>query len=165
MKSINQYLFRFFHQLKPSALLIAFILLSSALVFPSVQSIDENDPPNPPLIEGPSSGVINTHYYFNITLTDPNEDDLMYNLEINWGDGTDSIDCGCGKSWVNGTTIEVSHVWTKKGSYNISARVQDNFGTWSSWSDPLPINMPKQSNFIQRILFLINQYISFKKVF
>jgi len=102
-----------------------------------------NSPPNPPEITGPTSGIIDQYYTYNFTLTDP-EGDVMFNLEIDWGDGTDSIDCGCGKSWQNGTVIPVSHRWKKQESYAISARVSDSYGHYSNWSDPLVVSMPKQ---------------------
>lgn len=101
-----------------------------------------NNPPNPPTINGPTSGKIGETYLYNVTITDPDED-LMFNLEVDFGDGIVHEDCGCGQSWQNGTVVEVSHKWQKTGSYGITARVQDAYGEWSEWSDPLPVNMPK----------------------
>ena len=103
----------------------------------------ENNPPNPPLIEGPLSGKIGKTYVYNITLTDPDEDDQMFFLEIDFGEGIEQEDCGCGKSWQNGTVLKVSHQWKNVGDYEITARIQDAHGEWSEWSESLPIVMPK----------------------
>ncbi|GAI06084.1 unnamed protein product [marine sediment metagenome] len=107
---------------------------------------DDNNPPNPPEIEGPTSGKIGETYTYEITLTDPDQDDVMFNLEVNFGDEIIYLDCGCGKSWQNGTVIAVSHKWKNTGSYGITARVYDASGEWSEWSDPLSVSMPKSKN-------------------
>ncbi len=103
---------------------------------------NDNNPPNPPIITGPTSGKIDETYLYNVTITDPDED-VMFNLEVDFGDGIVHEDCGCGQSWQNGTVVEVSHKWQKAGNYGITARVQDAYGEWSEWSNPLPITMPK----------------------
>ena len=109
--------------------------------------ITNNHPPDPPVITGPVSGNITKYHLYNFTITDP-DDDLLFNLEINWGDGTESVDCGCGKSWQSGTVVPVSHKWKRQGTYDLSARVSDSYGTYSNWSDPISISMPKQSSSI-----------------
>jgi carboxyl-terminal processing protease len=103
---------------------------------------NDNNPPNPPMITGPTSGKIGETYLYNVTITDPDED-VMFNLEVDFGDGIVHEDCGCGQSWQNGTVVELSHKWRKTGSYGITARVQDAYGEWSEWSEPLSISMPK----------------------
>ncbi len=103
---------------------------------------NDNNPPNPPMITGPTSGKVGETYLYNVTITDPDED-VMFNLEVDFGDGIVHEDCGCGQSWQNGTVVEVFHQWRTTGSYGITARVQDAYGEWSEWSDPLPVNMPK----------------------
>ncbi len=105
--------------------------------------IADNSPPNPPLIEGPTTGNIGKSYSYNITLTDPDVDDQMFYLEVDFGDGIVHEDCGCGKAWQNGEIITVSHSWKKAGNYSVTARVQDGMGEWSEWSDPLAVSMPK----------------------
>jgi len=103
----------------------------------------DNIPPNPPEIIGPTSGKIKEEQKYTFILTDPDED-ILFNLEIDWGDGTESVDCGCGKSWQNGTEVIVIHQWKDGGSYNVTARIQDSYGDWSQWSDPLIVSMPLQ---------------------
>jgi hypothetical protein len=102
-----------------------------------------NNPPNPPLIIGPITGKIKKNYTYNFSISDP-DDDLLINLEVKWGDGTESLKC-C-ETWESGSTITVSHIWTKKGTYNISARISDIFGIYSDWSESLVVGMPKLLN-------------------
>jgi len=108
----------------------------------------DNNPPNPPMITGPTSGKIDETYLYNVTITDPDEDDVMFNLEVDFGDEIVHEDCGCGQSWQNGTVVEVYHKWLNVGSYGITARVQDAYGEWSEWSYPLSISMLKSKPYI-----------------
>jgi len=120
---------------------------------------DENTPPNPPLIQGPTSGNIGEIYQYSITLTDPDEDDRMFFLQVDFGDGIQHEDCGCDRSWENGTVLEISHQWKNKGDYGITARVQDGYGDWSEWSDPLLVSMPKNKETINTFIILLNRYL------
>ena len=128
----------------------------------------ENSPPNPPIIEGPLSGKIGEIYSYNFTLTDPDEDDQMFFLEVDFGEGVEPEDCGCGKSWRNGTVVRVSHQWKDVDNYGITARVQDGHGEWSEWSDPLIVSMPKNKEIFDLfILFstdFLKQFPSFEKL-
>jgi hypothetical protein len=92
-----------------------------------------NDPPNPPYIEGPTSGETRTIYLFNITVTDPDENSLTL-LEVDFGDGSELFqECGCNGPWPSGKIIKVEHQWKKQGTFIIKARVQDGYGLWSDW--------------------------------
>ena len=124
-----------------------------------------NSPPNPPVITGPTSGNIDVYYTYNFTITDPDED-IMFNLEINWGDGTESLDCGCDKSWQNGTVVIASHRWKKQNSYGITARVSDSMGQYSNWSEPLLVSMPKQKTTPQfnSFLNLLQHFVLAKQI-
>ena len=121
---------------------------------------DDNNPPNPPKIEGPTSGKIGETYTYEITLTDPDQDDIMFNLEVDFGDEIIDYDCGCGKSWQSGTVLAVSHKWKNTGSYGITARVEDASGEWSEWSDPLTVivTMPRNRAVNNPILNFLEQY-------
>jgi hypothetical protein len=102
----------------------------------------ENNPPNPPLIDGPTTGEIWIIYLFNITVTDPDEDPLVL-LEVDFGDGSDVFqECGCNGPWPSGKTLTVEHQWKKKGTFTLKARVQDGHGLWSDWGT-LDISLPK----------------------
>ena len=115
---------------------------------------NDNTPPNPPEITGPLSGMIRKTYEYQLTLTDPDDGDVMFNLEIDFGEGIKYEDCGCGKSWQNGTVLEVSNQWKNVGNYEITARVQDAYGEWSEWSEPLSISMPRIKDRLINSLYL-----------
>ena len=122
-------------------------------------SVDENNPPNPPIVEGPLSGNFGETYVYHITLIDPDEGDIMFNLEINFGDEVIQKGCGCGKSWQNGTVLEVLHRWKIAGEYRITARVQDSYGEWSEWSEPLIVSMPRNKAKVKLFVCLFNDFM------
>lgn len=139
------------------------ILFSSIVFYTNVDSIkisNYNNPPNPPIIDGPLSGNIRTTYYYNVTVSDPDEDNKIIKIEIDFGDGTTACG-GCdGKGpWLSGDIEVMKHSWLKGGTYEITGRIQDEHGEWSSWSEPLSISMDKTKiiyNFIfQKLFFFI----------
>jgi len=102
-----------------------------------------NNPPDKPTIDGPTSGEIGKIYQYNITITDPDGDD-MQQLEVDFGDGIVTLyECGCTEPfWKSGDTLEVFHTWKKTGNYVIKARVMDVHGAWSEWGS-MEVSMPK----------------------
>jgi hypothetical protein len=142
---------------KKIIILIVFLfinLISSAVVLANYN----NNPPNPPIIDGPKTGKVGVTYIYYFILTDPNPDDLMFNLEVDFGDNILYENCGCGNSWTNGTIVEVPYKWSKSNDYEIRARVQDEWGDWSEWSESYSVSMPKfrfNNNFQQIINRLI----------
>jgi len=145
-------------KIKYLTIVMSLIFFTSIVSFPVIAN--NNNPPNPPIINGPTSGKIGESYTYEITLTDPDLDDQMLFLEIDFGDGLVHEDCGCGKSWQNGTVLIITHTWNKVGNYDISARVQDGAGAWSTWSEPHPVNMIK-SRSILKIFEKISNPIDF----
>lgn len=153
------------------------LLVCCVLVGPSVSAITKNVeslpsyevqlinniPPNPPEIVGPSEGQIKKSLSYEITLTD-SDDDILLNLEIDWGDGTEEYDCGCGQSWRNGTVLYISHTWREKGEFFISARIQDSYGAWSNWSEPFPLTIAKQKNLSMTHQFLTRLFQPFQQI-
>ena len=88
--------------------------------------------------EGPSSGLIKTEYTYSSSTTDPDEDELYYLFD--WDDNSSSEWIG---PYASGETAQASHQWEKQGEYNIRVKARDIHGKISEWSDPLPINMPR----------------------
>ena len=115
----------------------------------NIISINFNDDtqPNPPVINGPSSGKIKETYTYYVTVSDPDEDDLLIKIEIDFGDGS-GICGGCdGRGpWHSGDVVEFNHSWAEAGVFGIKGRVADEHNNWSEWSDPLPITMPYSYN-------------------
>ncbi|KYK22486.1 hypothetical protein AYK24_02100 [Thermoplasmatales archaeon SG8-52-4] len=82
----------------------------------------------PPIIEGPTSGQPEVEYYFNITINDPEDDDLW--ILIDWNDSW--IDPWTGP-YTSGTMVLMSHEWADEGIYEIKTKIKDIWGE-SSWS-------------------------------
>ena len=123
-----------------------------------VKTNNDNTPPNPPEIEGPTSGIIEEIYTYYVTVTDSDFDDYLSRLEVDFGDGVIVEDCGCNRPWENGEIIIVEHSWKRVGDYDITARVSDVHNEWSEWSEPMPVTMPRnkmiQNSLISRLLQL-----------
>jgi outer membrane protein assembly factor BamB len=99
---------------------------------------ETNQPPNPPAINGPSIGFRNTQQSYNISVSDPDLDDIE--LYVEWGDDTNSSWIGPYKS---GDEIVLNHTWTERGIYTIQAKARDTYdGSESDWGT-LMVTMPK----------------------
>jgi hypothetical protein len=102
-----------------------------------------NTPPNPPVITGPSSGKIREGYIYSVTVSDPDENDVIINIQISFGDGiTTCGGCDGLGPWHSGDVQQFNHSWIRTGTFKITGRAEDEHGEWSKWSDPLPITMP-----------------------
>ena len=62
-----------------------------------------------------------------------------------------------GKTWHNGTIVVVSHSFDRQGDYGVIARIQDEYGIWSNWSDPYVVSMPKKISIFQYNSWLFNE--------
>jgi hypothetical protein len=70
-----------------------FSMMLLVLIFSTIGvANNNNNPPNLPEVEGSTSGLIGETYTYGITLTDPDLDDVMLNLKINFGDGIHHYD-------------------------------------------------------------------------
>jgi hypothetical protein len=98
-------------------------------------------PNKPTAPDGKTSGTVGEPYTYTSSTDDPDEDEIYYWFD--WGDGDNS-------GWVgphpSGQTVEASHIWTVKGSYEITVKAKDINDFESEWSEPLPINMPRGKN-------------------
>lgn len=95
-----------------------------------------NNPPETPIIDGPSQGKENKSYNFNISTTDSDSDNVKYLVE--WGDGNDTGWIGFYES---GEQISLSHSWAKRGTYNIRLKAKDIYETESEWSEPFSMKI------------------------
>jgi hypothetical protein len=105
----------------------------------------DNQPPNTPNINGPSSGKIGNEYDYTFITIDPDGDDVYY--LVDWGDG--SVDEWIGPFESDELAI-ISHTWEEQGDYLIRTRARDSHGILSDWAS-LSISMPKSKteNLIQ----------------
>jgi hypothetical protein len=88
-----------------------------------------NEAPSVPDINGPRDGKVGVEYTYNFLSTDPNGDDIRY--EIDWGDGNEEI-TGFHPS---GEEAVASHTWTKKDTFTIKARACDFFEECSGYKE------------------------------
>ena len=113
--------------------------------------VPPNDPPvKPSAPSGKTSGAAGKEYTYTTSTTDPDGDALFYLWD--WGDGTDSGWLG---PFGNGETASASHTWDEQNSYEIKVKAKDTHGEESSWSDPLPISMPRNMHVENPILLWI----------
>jgi hypothetical protein len=99
-------------------------------------------------------------YTYKTTTTDPNNYDLYYLFD--WGDETYSV-AGPANS---GKTVSATHIWTKKGSYEVKVMAIDERAYWSDWSEPLTVSITKlktQQIFNQPLIQFLSE-ISLKTI-
>jgi hypothetical protein len=96
-----------------------------------------NIPPNNPNINGPKEGEAGKEYEYFISSVDPESEDVYY--YIDWGDGNTTEWIG---PFESGKRINISHTWSKKGSYSIKLKAKDQSRGESDWTF-FKITMPK----------------------
>ena len=97
----------------------------------AVVEISVPQPPNKPVISGPTIGTVNILYSYTFNSNDPDGDDIYY--YINWGDGSYENWIG---PYASGEIVTVLHFWSEKGTYKIQAKAKDDNTGESTWSDP-----------------------------
>lgn len=99
--------------------------------------IPENDPPNNPVIDGPTKGKPGELYDYTFSCVDPNGDNVTYYIE--WGDG--DIEEWIGP-YLSGEEFILSHSWDTKDIYTIRVQTKDIYDAESGWST-YEVNMPR----------------------
>jgi len=96
----------------------------------------ENNPPEAPIIDGPTIGATEIKYDFTFVTTDSDDDDVYY--YIDWGDGNY-------EDWIgpfgSGEEIIVNHSWLSENTYTILSKAKDIHDAESSWSEPFNITI------------------------
>lgn len=108
--------------------------------------------PEPPSIDGPSTGQPDTEYTYQLSAIDTQGDDVF--LYVDWGDNTNT---GWAGPYYSGEQIEVNHTWSKRGLYTISAKAKDTKGKVSAWTT-LKVSMPKNKAINRPILNFLEQH-------
>jgi len=90
----------------------------------------ENQAPDAPTITGPTCGKAGTGYKYTFISNDPEGDAVFY--FVDWGDEINTSWLG---PFISGDPHTISHTWTKKGKYTISAKAKDICDAESDWSD------------------------------
>jgi hypothetical protein len=130
-----------------------------------ITSYTINDPPaQPKRPQGPINGKIRVKHTYTSINTDPSNEHLYYLFD--WDDESNSGWLG---PFPSNETVEAAHIWTQQNSYEIRVITQDINGTLSEWSEPLPINMPKNTfrnyqSFIQIFQNLLKNHLHLFRV-
>jgi outer membrane protein assembly factor BamB len=112
-----------------------------------------NQPPDKPIITGPTWGVTEENYTFTLNISDP-DGDTLYCL-LNFGDSNQSDWIG---PFSSGATITVSHAWTLNGSYDITAILKDSYDQYSDWAHhPFNVYTMKKAFLFGKITNLTSQ--------
>jgi|GEM_PF-1413240 len=102
-----------------------------------VTETEENNPPTIPTITGPTSGVAGEEYTYTFVSTDPEGDNVYY--EIDWGDNSSLEVEG---PYASGEEVTLTHTWDAQGTYYIRALAKDVHEAQSEWGT-LKVVMPK----------------------
>jgi parallel beta-helix repeat protein len=124
-----------------------------------------NNPPNPPIIQGPKNGKINIDYEFRFSTNDPDQDQVFF--YINWGD--DNIVEWAGP-YNSSEIVKINHKWIDTGTYIIKTKARD-INNAESQESSLEISIPRNRAagslffkllnnhpYLLKLLKLINMY-------
>jgi len=100
-----------------------------------------NQPPDLPLIIGPSSGAAGIEYEYTFISNDPEGDELYY--KINWSDNSSQVWSGPYSSEEEARFI---HNWTERDIYLIQVISKDIYGNQSDWA-VLEVSMIKNRTY------------------
>jgi predicted acyl esterase len=123
--------------------------------------IEENYPPEMPIINGSTRGKPEIEYEYSFVSIDPNGDDIAYLLD--WGDGIEEV-MG---NFPSGKTVYKNHTWGEKGTYTVRAKAVDNLGAESDWSEfevTIPRNRSIKNSWINWFLerfHLLKEFMQF----
>lgn len=111
--------------------------------------LDENQPPDAPIINGPTMGTAGIEYDYTFKANDFEDDDIA-EFVVYWGDGTpDETLTG---PYAAGEEVTASHTWDREGDFIITATAEDvNGGVGPEGS--FSVTMPKNKA-VHRSLFL-----------
>ena len=111
----------------------------------ALEPIDDNAP-DKPVIDGPTTGLIDIEYNYTAITSDSDGDNISYYFK--WGDGKNS-------DWTefvpSGTMVNLSHSWEKSGTYTVKVKAKDDYGMESEWGE-LQVTMPRDKSISSSLL-------------
>ena len=109
-----------------------------------------NNPPEVPVMHGPTQPKIGVELTYSFHTTDPDGDNVSY--YIDWDDGTIEDWFGPFKS---GNEVAVSHVWIEKGWYLVRCKAKDHpYEAEGEWGEYL-VKVPPKNKGISNFLFFV----------
>jgi len=116
-------------------------------IYPGMQTTDHDEneldqnTPSTPTITGPSTVDLHVSYYYFISSTDPQGDEVYYEIRCSDGPAVYQTDY-----YDSGESISFSHTWSTfyqtSGPYYVLAKAIDKDGHESSWAR-LEVNIPE----------------------
>jgi hypothetical protein len=125
---------------------------------PLMVTITDNQPPDVPVVTGPSEGKPGNPYLFNMVTSDPQDQNIYY--FVDWGDNTTAGWLG---PYLSGTEIHVTHTWATEGTYTVKVKAKDIMDSESDWGT-LQVVMPTEYTFSFNA-FLQHLFVVFPHVF
>ena len=110
-----------------------------------------NDPPEKPTLTGPSEGKTGNVYWFNVTTSDPQGDEIYFLF-----DWYTEVETEWRGPYESGEMCSATHVFHEDGSYVVKVKAKDSFGDESEWAR-LQIEMPK-TKWEKSLLFNFFEY-------
>jgi len=101
-----------------------------------------SQPPETPIINGPTKGKPDIEYNYTFVTTDPEGDNVSY--YIDWHSTGDGFWIG---PFTSGDELILPHTWPEYGTFTISAKAKDSFGSESNWSK-FEVIIPRNKAFI-----------------
>ncbi len=99
--------------------------------------VESNEPPTPAVITGKTNGKVGKSYTYTFVSSDPENYPVKY--YVDWGDGTNI-------NWTweydSNEMVNMSHMWSEKGTYTIRAKAMDISNNESNWGT-LSVTMPR----------------------
>jgi len=118
-----------------------------------------SNPPNKPLLNGPSEGIGGESYTYSAKSTEPDGEKVSYYFD--WGDGKNS---GWTSFVASGTETSKSHTWNR-GSFTVKVKARDENGVESDW-ETIDITMPKNKATLRLLLLdILEKFINKLPIF
>ena len=138
--------FNIYQEFKLGNIVLGYLDFDMDLLSTNFNHPENNSAPNQPSIDGLTSGEPNEECTFTVTASDPEGEDICYNID--WGDGTFS-------GWTigpfeSGEEVSVSHAYPKEAEYRIRVKAKDAGDHQSIWSEPFDITISDNENSYQQ---------------
>jgi len=102
-----------------------------------------NNPPNTPSqLSGPSSGSVDEQLIYTSSTTDPDDDNVRYNLDVN----NDGIYDHTSNFYPSGATYTIKITFYSSGTYYLRLQAEDEYGALSGWSTPKTVTISGSGN-------------------
>ena len=125
-------------------------------------TIYSQQPPEKPIITGPTEGIPGKEYTYCISeVTDPEGDDIY--VLWDWDDGTQTT--WQGPPYPSGTAVCETHTWTEAGTYIIRSKLKDENDAESDWGT-LEVTIPRsRTSYYNFMTCLFENLPNIQKIF